>query len=47
MFNGINIYKLNVNAEHKLKGYAEDSQRHNHPIRNGHAEDSQRHNHPS
>jgi hypothetical protein len=27
-----------------LNGYAEDSQRHNHPRLNGYAEDSQRHN---
>jgi hypothetical protein len=32
-FNVINIYKLNVYAEDpsQFRGYAEDSQRHNHP----------------
>jgi hypothetical protein len=38
--------KLNFYAELKLNGYAEDNQRHNHPIVNGYTEDSQRHNHP-
>jgi hypothetical protein len=34
VFNGINIYMLNVYGEHIQRhkhGYAEDSQRHNHP----------------